>query len=164
MSRIIPVGNLEITDGFFAQLQAEDDELRFSRFEHDDAVAVGQHMLEAAQDRALSIAAAVWLGDQVVFQFGLAGTSPDNDRWIARKIATVKRYNASSFLVAARWAGYGKVPDAVVGVDSIQYAFAGGAVPIRIGATQVGVVAATGVNDFVEHDLVVEALRVHLQS
>ncbi len=164
MARIIPVGNLEITDDFFAQLQAEDDELRFSRFEHDDAIAVGQHILTSARKRGQSIAAAVWLGDQVVFQFGLAGTSPDSDRWIARKVATVRRYNASSFMVAAMWASDGKVPDAVVGVDSIQYAYAGGAVPIRIGATQVGVAAATGVGDFVEHDLVVEALRAHLGS
>ena len=158
------LGDLEISDEFFARLEAEEAELRFTRFEHDDAVAVGLHLLSAAQERGQTIAAAVWLGEQTVFQFALAGTSADNDRWLARKAATVRRYDASSSLVASRWADYGRIPDAAVGVDSIQYAFAGGAVPIRIGATQVGVAAATGVNDFVEHDLVVEALRARLAS
>jgi uncharacterized protein (UPF0303 family) len=162
MPRIIPMGNLEITDEFYARLEAEEQELRFARFEHDDAIAVGEHILAAAREHGYSIASAIWLGEQSVFSFALAGTSHDNDHWLERKRATVRRYDASSFLVASRWAGYGRQPDAAVGVDTIRYAFAGGAVPIRIGATQVGVVGATGVNDFVEHDLVVAALRSRL--
>jgi uncharacterized protein (UPF0303 family) len=159
MSRILPLGGLEITDAFFAQLEAEDRELRFDRFEHADGIAVGQYMLRVASERGLSIAGALWIGGQTVFSFALPGTSADNDVWLARKAAVVRRYDASSFLAAARWSGLGAAPGAEVGVDTIAYAFAGGAVPIRIGATQVGVVGATGVNDFVEHDLVVEALR-----
>lgn len=164
MARVIPMGNLEITDEFFERLESEEAGLRFPRFDRTDAIAVGLAMLQAAQEREQSIAAAIWLGEQQVFRFALPGTSADNDHWLDRKAATVRRYDASSFLVAARWAAYGRLPDAAVGVDTIRYAFAGGAVPIRIGATQVGVVAATGVNDFVEHDLVVEALRSRLQG
>lgn len=162
MSRTLPVGGLEITDDFFDRLVAEDAELRFAAFGRSEGIELGLHMLRTAQERALSIAAAVWIGDQTVLQFGLDGTAADNDLWLARKAATVRRWDASSFLVAARWSALGEVPGAAYGVDPIRYAFAGGAVPIRIGGTQVGVAAATGVNDFVEHDLVVEAIRAVL--
>ncbi|GAA3894199.1 hypothetical protein GCM10022381_39810 [Leifsonia kafniensis] len=47
-------------------------------------------------------------------------------------------------------------------VDPTVYAFNGGAVPIRIGRALVGVAVASGVNDDVEHDLIVEAFRAHL--
>lgn len=163
MSRKIPLGNLEITDEFFGRLQAEDRELYFQTFDHEDAIAVGLTLLSAALEGGQSIAAGVWLGEQSVFQLGVAGTSADNDHWLHRKAATVRRYDASSFLAAARWADYGRIHDVAVGVDTIRCAFAEGAVPIRIGRTQVGVVAATGVNDFIEHDLVVESLNLRLK-
>lgn len=145
------------------RLQREDDEVRFDRFDHDDAIAVGERVIELARSRDLNISTSVWLGEQLVFQAALAGTTADNDGWMNRKAAVVRRFDKASLLVAENLAAYGITDPATARmVDPMQYAFNGGAAPIRIGATQVGVVVASGVNDDVEHDLVIEALRAHL--
>lgn len=144
-------------------LAHQDEELRFSSFVHDDAIAVGQYVIDLARERDLTISTSVWLGEQLVFQAALAGTTADNDGWMNRKAAVVRRFDNASLFVAEQMAHYGfSDPATARMVDPMLYAFNGGAVPIRIGATQVGVAVASGVNDDVEHDLVVEALREHL--
>lgn len=148
-----------------AALTEQDQRLRFTTFEHDDALAVGARIIELARSRNQTISTAVWLGEQLVFQAALAGTSADNDGWMNRKAATVRRFDTSSLGIMKRMEAYGITDIASARmVDPMLYAFNGGAVPIRIGATQVGVVVASGVNDFVEHDLVVEVLDEHLRA
>jgi uncharacterized protein (UPF0303 family) len=64
--------------------------------------------------------------------------------------------------VRLRWRSYGiDAPTPALGLDPMEFTFSGGAVPIRIGATQVGVVVASGVSDQVEHALVTEVLEEH---
>lgn len=146
-------------------LTEQDQRLRFTTFEHDDALAIGARIIELARSREQTISTAVWLGEQLVFQAALAGTSADNDGWMNRKAATVRRFDTSSLGIMKRMEAYGITDVASARmVDPMLYAFNGGAVPIRIGATQVGVVVASGVNDFVEHDLVVEVLDEHLRA
>lgn len=151
------------TNDTLTHLTREDTELRFAAFEHDDAISVGQRVIDLARQRELTISVAVWLGEQLVFQAALAGTTADNDGWMNRKAAVVRRFDKASLLVAEQMAAYGiDDPATARMVDPMLYAFNGGAVPIRIGATQVGVAVASGVNDEVEHALVVEALRAQL--
>lgn len=146
-------------------LSDQDTELRFTSFAHDDALTVGQGIIDLARQRNLTISTSVWLGEQLVFQAALHGTTADNDGWMNRKAAVVRRFDKASLLVAEQMAAYGiDDPATARMVDPMRYAFNGGAVPIRIGATQVGVAVASGVNDDVEHDLVVEALRAHLKE
>ncbi|MCU1530309.1 MAG: hypothetical protein JWP75_4072 [Frondihabitans sp.] len=146
-----------------ATLNEQDARLRFTRFGHDDALAVGARVIELARSRNQTISTSVWLGEQLVFQAALAGTSADNDGWMNRKSATVRRFDTASLLIMKKMEAYGVDDPATARmVDPMLYAFNGGAVPIRIGATQVGVVVASGVNDYVEHDLVVEVLDEHL--
>lgn len=153
------------TAALIASLQDEDARIRFARFEHDDALAVGARIIELARERGLTISTAIWLGEQQVYHAALAGTTADNDGWMRRKAATTRRYDASSQLVRTRWGSYGvTAATEALGVEPLVYAFAGGAVPIRIGATQVGVVVASGVSDEVEHALVVEVLEEHLAA
>lgn len=152
-------------DTLIASLNDENLRVRFARFEHDDAIAVGTRIIELARERDLTISTAVWLGEQLVFHTALPGTTADNDGWMRRKAATTRRYDASSQLVRTRWNQYGvTAATEALGVDPLTYAFAGGAVPIRIGATQVGVVVASGVSDEVEHALVVEVLEERLAA
>lgn len=147
-----------------ATLATQDRELRFPSFVHDDALAVGQHVIDLSRERDLTIATAIWLGEQLVFQAALSGTTADNDGWMNRKVAVVRRFDKASLFVAEQMASYGITDPATARmVDPMLYAFNGGAVPIRIGATQVGVAVASGVNDDVEHDIVVEALKRHLR-
>ncbi|ROP72612.1 heme-degrading domain-containing protein [Curtobacterium sp. PhB115] len=145
-------------------LATQDVEVRFSDFTHDDAIALGQRIITLARERQQTISTSVWLGEQLVFQAALAGTSADNDGWMNRKVAVVRRFDKASLHIAEQMHAFG-IEDIAHArmVDPMDYAFNGGAFPIRVGSAQVGVVVASGVDDFVEHDLVVEALRAHLE-
>jgi uncharacterized protein (UPF0303 family) len=153
---------LEAPD-MLATLTEQNERLRFAKFDHDDAIAVGNRVIALARSREQTISTAVWLGEQLVFQTSLAGTTADNDGWMNRKAAVVRRFDIASLTIVKRMAARGITDVAAARmVDPMLYAFNGGAVPLRIGATQVGVIVASGVNDYVEHDLVVEALDAHL--
>jgi uncharacterized protein (UPF0303 family) len=144
-------------------LAAHDAELRFERFGHADALAVGRRLVDLATERGLAVTVGLWLGDQRVFHAAMPGTSADLDQWIDRKVALVRRYDASSMTTKLRLNGYGVTePLPVLGLDPAQHTISGGAVPIRIHGTTVGIAVASGTDDESEHLLVVEALRAHL--
>ncbi|KQP68038.1 hypothetical protein ASF40_19830 [Microbacterium sp. Leaf288] len=146
-------------------LVQEEWSLSFPRFTHDDARAVGGHIVGTATDGALAITTAIWLGEQRVFHAAMRGTSADNDAWMERKAALTRRYDASSWIVTSRLRRYG-VTEAkpAGGLDPMRYVLAGGAVPIRVAGTTVGVAVVSGLSDAEDHALVIDALRSHLAT
>jgi uncharacterized protein (UPF0303 family) len=137
--------------------------LDFERFGHADAWAVGQTIASIASDRSVAITAAIWLGEQRVFHFAAAGTSADNDQWMERKAALVRRYDAPSWQTTLRWRGYGITEESPrFGLDPALHSLSGGGFPIRVRGTSVGVAVVSGLDDNADHALVVEALRAHL--
>ncbi|MER7002659.1 heme-degrading domain-containing protein [Dactylosporangium sp. NPDC000555] len=141
------------------ELEAQEERLRFDRFDNDDAWALGSLLVEVARERALPITIDVRRGGQQLFHAALPGTTPDNDRWIERKIRVVERMHASSFLVGRRLAAKGEAFDAEYGIDPAQYATHGGAFPIRVrDVGVVGVVTVSGLPQAEDHALVVEVL------
>ncbi len=89
------------------EILAEVRELDLERFGHDEAWDLGQRVVALATERALGITVAIWLGDQRVFQAARPGTSADNDSWMDRKHALVRRFDAPSLAVKLRFRGKG---------------------------------------------------------
>lgn len=146
-----------------ATLEEQERELVFARFDHDDAWALGTRLVGLARERGLGVTVDIRRHGQQLFHAALAGTTPDNDVWIDRKVRTVDRFGASSFLVGRRMAAAGKVFDADAGLDPTRYAAHGGCFPISIaGVGPVGTVAVSGLPQADDHALVVEAVRAHL--
>lgn len=146
------------------ELAAQERPLDFDRFGHADAWRLGQRLVRMASEQDVSITAAIWLGEQRVFQVGMAGTCADNDHWMERKAALARRYDASSWLTTQRMRARGVEDAAQIGLDPSVYTINGGAVPIRVRGSQVGVVVASGVNDEFEHELVVAALLAEIAA
>ena len=143
------------------QIKAQDRAISFARFGHEDAWALGAKLLAIATHRGLPIAAAIWLGEQRVFHVGRPGTTADNDGWLERKRGVVLRYDAPSMQVALRWREVGiRLPEPFLGLDPSKHALAGGAFPIRILGTTVGVVAVSGLSEEDDHAVAVEALSL----
>lgn len=144
------------------ELAAQDRAVDFDRFTHGDAWQVGQLLVRLAEVQELAITAAIWLGEQRVFQVGLAGTSADNDHWMERKAAVVRRYDASSWLVTQRWTSVGlEHVSPLIGLDPAVHTFGGGGFPIRVRGSLVGVIAVSGADNQTDHDLALAALRAH---
>ncbi|MFJ8671377.1 heme-degrading domain-containing protein [Streptomyces sp. NPDC093589] len=146
-----------------AGLVAQEERLVFDAFGHDDAWRLGSLLVEMARGRGAAVSVEIRRGAQQLFHCALAGTSADNDAWLARKCAVVERYAESSFLVGARFRAKGRTFEDSSRLDADRYAAHGGAFPIRLrGTGVVGAVAVSGLPQAEDHALVVEALERYL--
>ena len=143
------------------KLLAQERDLQFDSFGYADAWRVGSHLVELANRRGLSITASLVFGDQQVFHSAKEGTSADNDDWLARKFRVVRRFNHASLTVGTRFRARGLDFAIDSGLDPRLYAAHGGAFPIRVRGSIVGIVGVSGLTQFEDHDLVVEVLSEH---
>ena len=67
----------------------------------EDAYALGTRLREAGTREPEPIAVRIVLDDLIVYQTFLPGTGKDNNWWMDKKYATVKRTHHSSLLAAA---------------------------------------------------------------
>jgi uncharacterized protein (UPF0303 family) len=154
-----------MTDDLIISLERQEAELVLARFDNGDAWRLGCLLVELALARSLPVAIDIRRGTQQLFHAGLAGSTADNDAWIARKVRVVERYGASSYLMGRRLAARGQELDASMGVDPADYAPHGGAFPIRIANVGiVAVVTVSGLPQADDHALVVEALTRYRES
>ncbi len=143
-----------------ALLEAEGRELVLDSFTRADAWRLGSRLYELAAERRLPVAIDLRHGEQQVFHAALEGSSADNDSWLARKAAVVRRYDEPSLLVGYRFEAKGRDFNAFTQLPFQQYAAHGGALPIRVrGVGMVGTAAVSGLAGHEDHALVVRALR-----
>jgi uncharacterized protein (UPF0303 family) len=96
---------------------------------------------------------------QQLFYCALAGTTPDNQRWVQRKINVVARFHKSSYHVGRLLEQAGLSLNARYDLPIEDYAPHGGCFPIHVaGAGIVGSVTVSGLPQREDHNLVVEAL------
>jgi uncharacterized protein (UPF0303 family) len=147
-----------------AELTAHEDELRFARFDNDDAWDLGTALVARAREQQLPVAVDIARNGHQLFHAALPGTSPDNDAWIRRKAAVVDRFGHSSLYVGQRSREAGTTFEAQFGLDPERYAAHGGAFPVLVrDVGPVGVVVVSGLPQVADHQLVVDVLREHLR-
>ncbi|WP_104081954.1 heme-degrading domain-containing protein [Cryobacterium sp. Y11] len=139
-------------------LLEQESALQFDSFGHDAAWELGSRLRALAAERSLPVAIVIMLGDQRVFHAGLAGASADNDAWIERKFAVVRRYGHSSLAVGEEFRSRGLDFDRDSRLDPAVFAAHGGAFPLRVRGLVVGIVGVSGLPELDDHALVVEAL------
>lgn len=143
-----------------AEIEAQEAELRFPSFTHDDAWGLGCLLVELATERELPITIDVRRGTQQLFHAARPGTVADNDTWVARKVRVVERFGISSFLAGQRARAKGTTFADQQGLHVQEYAGHGGAFPVHVtGVGVVGVVTVSGLPQAEDHALVVEAVR-----
>ncbi len=149
-----------------AEVEAQERELVFDSFGHDDAWDLGSLVVGIGRARELTMACAIDLEGQRVFQAGLPGSSAENDSWMNRKIRAVREFGEASFAIGRRIEVSGKNPDDVL--DTALYAGHGGGFPIRVagqsGTDMVGVLVISGLPQEVDHALAVECIRLFLAT
>jgi uncharacterized protein (UPF0303 family) len=136
--------------------------LDFERFGYDDAWALGSALARTGRDRDLPIVVSIVFGEQRVFHSALSGSSAVNDDWVAWKFNVVRRHNLSSYGVGALYRSEGRSFDADSRYGGQDFAAAGGAVPIRVAGSLIGVVGVSGLAEADDHQMVVDALAAHL--
>ncbi len=145
-----------------AAIARQETELRFERFDCDTAWRLGGSLREMAVARGHSIVVDVrrfGQPHQPLFYTALAGTTPDNTRWVQRKVNVVARFYRSSYGVGLTLAESNRSFSERYGLPDADYAAHGGSFPIHVtGAGIVGAVTVSGLAQREDHNLVVEAL------
>jgi uncharacterized protein (UPF0303 family) len=147
------------------ELAAQEDRLQFDRFDNETALALGQYLLAAAQERSLPVVISVRRNGQRLFHAALPGTSPDNDAWIDRKSRVVDRYGHSSFYIGTLHREAGDTFEEKSRLDPDLYAAHGGVFPIILrGTGPIGTVGVSGLPQAEDHAFVVEQLSGFLAA
>ena len=146
------------------ELLAQEHELQLERFDDDTAWELGLRLVAAARDGGHGVTVDIRRGEQQLFHAALDGTSADNDAWIERKNAVVRRFGHSSFYVGRECAAAGQSLEDRFFVDPRRYSAHGGAFPVRIrDVGVVGTVTVSGLPQAEDHRLVVSVLREFLR-
>lgn len=145
-----------------ARIVVQESSLTLDSFSPELAWQLGCLLRELAVARELPLVVDVRrLGtpDQPLFYCALPGTTPDNPRWVQRKIRVVGRFHKSSYHVGRLLEQAGLTLSQRYGLPEEEYAAHGGSFPLHVaGAGIVGAVTVSGLPQREDHNLVVEAL------
>ena len=143
-----------------ATLARQEQELQFSAFSNDTALALGLSLVGAAKAKGKAVTVNITRNGQVLFHHAMDGASADQADWIRRKNNVVSRFGRSSFHVGSDHKLRGVDFEAIAYLDSKDYAAHGGAFPIIIkGVGIVGTITVSGLPQAEDHALVVDAIR-----
>jgi len=141
------------------RLIAQEQALRFRKFDEETAFEVGSQCRSLAISRKLPIVIDVRLLGRPLFYCAMPGSSPDNPEWVRRKINVVMRYYRSSYRMNRELALKGEELEESRGVSPLDYAPHGGSFPVHVaGAGIIGTVTVSGLPQRDDHNLVVEVL------
>ena len=145
-----------------AALVQQESTLTLPGFSPEIAWQIGTTIRDLAIARKLSLVVDVrrfGTPPQQLFYCALGGTTPDNQRWVARKVATVARFHKSSYHIGRLLEQSGLSFHARYNLPEEDYASHGGCFPINVAGTGiVGAVTVSGLPQREDHNLVVEAL------
>lgn len=145
-----------------ARVIHQETELRLPRFDYDDAWRLGTLLRDLALERKHSLVIDIRRFGQPIqplFYTALAGTTPDNSRWVQRKANVVGRFHRSSYQLGLYLAQSNTSLREKYALDEAEYATHGGSFPLHvINAGVIGAVTVSGLPQREDHNLVVEAL------
>jgi len=133
--------------------------LRFDHFSGTDAWDLGSFLVFRAKTQGIGLAMSIRkLNGHILFQYCGEGTSINNQCWMQRKFNTFSRMECSSLLAWSNLNLRGQTLE-FQGLTSENYAFMGGAFPIRLkGGELIGCVIVSALPHTKDHQFVVEAL------
>ena len=145
-----------------AAIITQEATLTLPSFGPEIAWQIGTTLRDLAMTRQISLVIDVrrfGSPHQQLFYCALAGTTPDNQRWVARNINVVARFHKSSYHVGRLLEQSGLSFSARYDLPTEDYATHGGCFPLQVaGAGIVGAVTVSGLPQREDHNLVVEAL------
>ena len=151
-----------------ATIARQEAELHFPSFDYDTAWRLGQSLRELALSRNQSLVIDIrrfGQPHQPLFYTALAGTTPDNPRWVQRKSNVVARFHRSSYAIGLALDQSNRTFTERYNLPDADYAAHGGSFPIHVaGAGIIGAITVSGLTQREDHNLVVEALCLALKK
>ncbi len=149
-----------------AAVARQEAELTFPAFDCDTAWRLGLRLRTLAVERGYALVIAIRRFGQPhhpLFYAALAGTTPDNARWVQRKSNLVARFHRSSYAIGLALQQSGRSFGERYNLPDADYAAHGGSFPLHIaGSGIVGAVSVSGLPQREDHNLLIEALCLEL--
>ncbi len=137
--------------------------LVFERFDEAVAFEIGSAIRERALKQDMPIIVDIRTFDRPLFYAAMPGSNASNPDWARRKINVVKRYLRSTYRLVLEQQRPDRTFKVGEGLDVSEYVLAGGGFPVTVkGAGVIGVIAVSGLPEREDHNVVVDALCVHL--
>lgn len=154
----------ETTGGFTsAELARESATLVLPSLTQSEALELGEIAAQIGRDRSLPIAIEVRLKDWTVYHASLPGSSPENDRWIARKARVVLATEHSTMYERVLAEEQGIDWYASMNLPEETHAIHGGGLALNVkGRGLVGVLLISGLPQVEDHLLGVEVIAEYL--
>lgn len=144
-------------------LTRQEQELQFTAFTSDTALALGLKVVEIARQREKIVTVNITVNDKVLFHHAMQGAAADQADWIRRKNNVVARFGRCSYYIGTDHKHRGVAFDEIKYLDPMEYAAHGGAFPITIrNVGMIGTVTVSGLRQSEDHAIAVEALRAVL--
>jgi uncharacterized protein (UPF0303 family) len=141
----------------------QERELLLPQFDEDVAWEIGSRIRDLALSRNLQVVIEIRRPGQLLFYSALKGTAPDNAEWVRRKSNSVARFHRSSYAIGLGLRETKSTLSEKYELSMTDYAAHGGSFPLRVTtAGYVGSVTVSGLPQRADHQLVVEALCLHL--
>ena len=144
-------------------LAMQEEILQFNHFTNEDAWELGNLLVAEAKKRGLDTAVEIRLNTgYTVFKYAGNGTTLNNEEWMNKMFATVKRMEKSTMLLYSELKRSEEAL-AEIGLDEREYSCLGGGFPIRV--EEVGVIGAIMVSNqshFINHDIIVKTVSRYL--
>ena len=141
----------------------QERELLLPQFDEDVAWEIGSRIRDLALSRNLQVVIEIRRPGQLLFYSALKGTAPDNAEWVRRKSNSVARFYRSSYAIGLGLRETKSTLSEKYELSMTDYAAHGGSFPLRVTtAGYVGSVTVSGLPQRADHQLVVEALCLHL--
>ena len=151
------------TEKILAQIEQQEKDLVFEKFDYEDAYALGTLLYTRASEQHLPIAMDITRGGQQMFHAALPGSSPDNDQWIIRKNRVVLRMHKSSFHIRNLLRASGKTVEEQYLIRSEEYAAHGGAFPLTVkNCGVIGTITVSGLPQEEDHRFVTSVIAEYL--
>ena len=147
-----------------ARIALQERTLQLAAFDEDTAWRIGSWVHATAVSRKLVLVVDVRRFGQPLFYSAMPGTTPDNVEWVRRKGNVVARFHKSSYAIKLELEA--KQSDLLqrYGLPIADYAGHGGSFPIRVGgAGVIGSITVSGLPDWADHQLAVEALCAEMR-
>ena len=141
---------------------AQEEALQFEKFDYDDALIIGQKLIEKArQTYTKPIAVAIEIDNMEVFLSMMPGTNAENRNWMRRKVNSSKRSGISSLHLCLQVAYGVQNPDWLQREEA--YVACGGCWPVRVkGEAPFAYILVSGLEHQWDHQIIVDVLSDYL--
>ena len=144
------------------QLLHQEQELKLPALMNKEAIEIGQLASALGKERKLPIAIEVRIGNWIIYHASLPGSSPENDRWIERKVAVVMLNQHSTIFERVSAEERGVDWHKENGVTDETHAIHGGALPLITVDGFKGILIISGLPQVEDHLLAIEVLTEFL--